>query len=217
MKILIFAISVLILSRPAFSCSNTFPKSTSDYAIANNGAGLEKEMDCSKRPDEKCVCFDGVSEWSVVEYMDRMMDDTSKPIYQDHCNPELEMDCVLTGYEKKIDELAPLMLVNNPTKLAALTAKTDQEKTLEVYKAQAAKERQNCIDAHLIFKARKAMQGLADAEKIQLAGSASVKAVIDALETYSIPYAMAVINAYVADGILVTEADKTAMFAELSK
>jgi hypothetical protein len=61
MKTFIIALGLLILATPAFSiCANSIPKSTAIYAMANNGPGQGKEMNCANLPKEPCICLDGV-------------------------------------------------------------------------------------------------------------------------------------------------------------
>lgn len=119
MKALTVALGLLFLAPPAYAVvCNSMPMSTYEYAKANNGPGLNKEMSCAKLPEEACVCFDGIEDWSVTTLVDLYENDLSKPIFSSEC-PEGQVGCDPVGYDQKY---WGKKAVNDPSKLQAFKA-----------------------------------------------------------------------------------------------
>ncbi|MBA3756783.1 MAG: hypothetical protein H0X02_11380 [Nitrosomonas sp.] len=81
--------------------------------------------------------------------------------------------------------------------------------------ADAKKEIERGVNAIAVFKVRTKTKNLSNSQIGELFSDAAIGKIISTLSTGSLPLAVALIGAFVADGVLVTEADKTAMIAEL--
>jgi hypothetical protein len=73
-------IIIIILSLISF---NSFAKCLSKAPISAVRTYIESTVpvagvDCSERPDEECICFDGIESWKVVDLEDEMVNGEAK-------------------------------------------------------------------------------------------------------------------------------------------
>ncbi len=71
---------LLLFSSSSWACINQLPESEIIKAVAlTPGAGT---VSCAQKPDEACVCFDGIPGWEVMAYGLVTEDDPSRPIFE---------------------------------------------------------------------------------------------------------------------------------------
>ena len=92
-----------------------------------------------------------------------------------------------------------------------ITAELEDHKALEAAKLEIQKG----MDALAVFKVRVKQKGLTNTQLAQLFNNTEINKIIATLSTGSIGLSVALINNYVADGVLVTEEDKLAVLAAL--
>jgi hypothetical protein len=80
---------------------------------------------------------------------------------------------------------------------------------------QAQDEITKGIKAIATFKVQVKKKGLSQTQIAQLFSNSEINKIIGTLSTGSIPLAIALINSYQADGVIVTEEDKAAVIAAL--
>lgn len=126
----------------------------------------------------------------------------------------LEVRCTrLDGYEQVLT--GRKVLQNNPTKFATYQAQQAAQAQMQAALAQARRLREcgnNVIDLLLV---RNASKGLTTAQVKQIV--ATYAPIQGLLQTGSLNSAKEEIQAVTADGTLVTNADKTALIAEIDK
>lgn len=88
-----------------------------------------------------------------------------------------------------------------------ITAEVEADAKLQ----SAMNEISKGIKGIAVFKVRVKDKGLSASQIAQLFSSAEIKAIIETLSTGSLPLAAALIAAYQADGVIVTEDDKQAV------
>lgn len=234
-----FLIIALLFSLTA-NASNFIPVSS---VLNNTQAGYSLLADCQKASalDEVCVDISSnpIKTYEIYTYL---ADDETKPIYSkssielcadlDDCrlkiqtktclndeSPvftlELELYCTkLTGYQQKT-------LKSIRQSSALLTEHLTQKalKDAEVIQEQKLQEKIKLIDAGkrvvALLNLRNEPKNLTGEQIGQMVTTfASIKGL---LETGSLKTAKYLIGQVVADGVIVTESDKTALIAELDK
>lgn len=190
----------------AMACQNTVPQAVAQSYIdaAALGQSVPGGQSCKELPSEPCLCFDVCEGWDVCELVDNWVDDLSKPIYLTEC-PQGQEGCEPVGYEQV---KSGKKLANNLTKLFAKQAKKEVDDALEADLKQVESESRKGQRAIALFRVLNKRKNLTKQQKGQLLGNASVKAIMDALNSGSIDIAADLIQAYNADGVLVTEDDK---------
>lgn len=207
--------------------------------IAGSVEAHSIQKDCENISGEKCYEL-GNYPSSVYSRGYKMVDDTTKPIYEksqealcsstSDCNSKLSaLTCpsfekvkeatkvycqALTGYEKKQE---PTIVLDS-----SKVSQWEAAKTLQYQKDQAeayvqlALKKIACGERVIaLLVVRNQPKGLTP---VQIAQMNSVYAPIKGLlETASLVTAKAQIEAVTADGMLITEADKTALAAETQK
>lgn len=229
---------IIVFSGSTWACLNELPLSEAQKAIAKDPSFTGKV--CKDLPSEQCMCFDNVN-LRHVDIVDEMIPDESKPTYskndievcvdQSDCESKnasktctdsqetvymaqdfSEIYCSkLTGYEQKVSG-RKVFLINLAKKAAADAA--DAAQLAKDSAMIAARKARNCgetvIDALLVQNASKSLS-TAQIKSINTT-YASIK---DLLETGSLASAREEIQAVTPDGVLVVEADKTALIAQL--
>jgi len=92
-----------------------------------------------------------------------------------------------------------------------ITAEVEQAAKLQAAMDEIAKG----IKGIAVFKVKVKEKQLSGSQIAQLFSSNEIKTIIETLSTGSLPLAAALINAYPADGVLVTEEDKQAVISAL--
>lgn len=183
----IITLLILTFSLNALSCANSMPISTAIFAIENNGAGREKEMNCAKLPDEQCVCFDDIKEWDESELVDNEVLDYIKKVDAVSCVDEKDCDdkfeaLVCNGKQEKIKNYDSMevycakeimkvdgkKLVNSESKKAQRKAEKEAEKELELSNKAAKKALKLSIkndikDVNTVAKLRALVEKLIEA------------------------------------------------------
>jgi nitric oxide reductase large subunit len=119
----------------------------------------------------------------------------------------------LIGYRKK----KTFSLVLNQSKQNAILEEIEQAKQQESEIQAAIAEIDKGKRALALFKVLNQKKGLTPQQRGKLLSDSKIKDILDALNTGSIPVAVALINSFPADGILVTEQDKQKLISELQK
>lgn len=220
-----------------FSCQNFLPLSEVVKAVnLDAGAG---SVTCEQLPQEQCLCYEGIN-WHTAEIVDNQVDDLTKPLYSknevEECSGEADCqaklsakECAhqdetaftdaeftevwcsrLTGYEQKIEGKK---LQTSSSKLATYTATQEAAKQKELG-IQAAIKAMKCGErVKALLVVRNASKGLTKPQIKQM--NQAYAEIKDLLETGSLETAKDDMIAVEADGTLITEADKTALVAEL--
>lgn len=93
-----------------------------------------------------------------------------------------------------------------------ISAEIEQQAKLQAAMDEIAKG----IKGIAVFKVKVKEKGLSGQQIAQLFASEEIKKIIETLSTGSLPLASALISAYVADGVIVTEDDKQAVLAAIA-
>lgn len=226
-----------LLSFNVFACKNKIPLSDAIKAIAMDGSATG--VSCKDRPEEQCLCFEGVA-WEYYDLVDNMVADKENPIYSKSetescvniadcdakhaakvCSDseetpiknydQLEVYCSkLTGYPQ-IAQGKKFQL--NQAKKDAYEANKAAKQAQEAAFAQAEKSMKCGKRVQQLLLVRNASKGLTKGQIKQLVKDyADIK---DLLDSGSLESAKEEILAVTADGTRITEDDKTAMAAEL--
>jgi hypothetical protein len=225
---------LLLLSLPALACNN--PVSIVEAQKAVDSLPF-KAHDC-KWGEVDCLCYDTV-DWRAAEIVDNYVNGT--PIYTINSQVSCldEADCKLKQSELVCDEvfvsayrldnpqaycfrldgyeqvLSGKKLQNNSTKLAQALAQEAARAQLEAG-IQVAQRLRACGERVMaLMLVRNQPKNLTTAQVKQLVSSyAGIKGL---LESGSLNSAKEEIQAAVADGVLITNADKAALSAEIDK
>lgn len=188
----IITLFTLIFSLKSFACLNKAPLSAiQQYIAQDNVPGVT----CEERPEDECLCFDGIENWKSVNLVQTEVDDISKPILverevepcsgKEECELKLQdkkcndfrgpfisevyerLYCIeQAGFQKKIIH----ELRNDPVKKAAFEkAEKDKEKDQkdrkDKKKADKVKARADIDSATTIAQLRKALKDYIDASE----------------------------------------------------
>lgn len=149
---IVFVLGIL-LSLPVFSCNNWMPESTAIFAQANGGTRQDSVMDCKAKPEEACVCFDEVVEWTATSLVDRYVKDESRPIYAHDC-PAGREGCRPVGYEEKIEGkkiISDSIKLNEVRQIEASKREAEQAKN-----SQARDKVKSCTRSYMSSNAKTA-------------------------------------------------------------
>lgn len=237
MKYILLTFFTIFVTNSFANCKNKLPLSEVQKAI-NLEAGAGK-FKCKDKPDEQCVCYDGIN-WHGAELVDRYADDYDKPIKEkqdieacdgeSNCQEKLsQKDCgmneayydaeftqvwcsVITGYEQKLDGKK---LVNDQARIDA----HNQAQVQKAQQAQAiaqAKKSMNCgKDVVALLMVRSAQKGLSVGQRKQILQNYS--GIKELLDVGNLGQAKTEMQAATVDGTLVTEDDKAALIAKIDE
>lgn len=165
----------------ALACKDMAPISEVNKYLSNPNAS--HEFACEQKPQEECLCFDGLKSWETAE---------------------VQFD--LDGNK---------VVGNNQEKLVLFNASKDSkdQKEKDIQRMMASSDKGKRIIAY--FRVRNEQKNLSKTQRKQLLGSPNIKSIMDALGAGSLDIAKDLIQAYAADGVLVTEADKQALLNEI--
>lgn len=226
MKYILLTFFTIFATSSFAVCKNKLPLSEAQKAI-NLEAGAGK-FKCKDKPDEQCICYDGIN-WHGAELVDRYVDDYDNPIKEkqeiEECDGEAdcqeklalktceeayynkeftEVWCsVITGYEQKIEGKN---LVNNQTKIDAYELAQAQKAQAQMAVQLARSLRQcgeNLIDQ---IAARNVSKQLSAAQVIEQ--MTTYELVDRTLSKGAMESALMEVNKITPDGIIVTQEDK---------
>ncbi len=235
MKLGIFIFTIFTIN--AFACMNYIPVSDAEKAIALDGtAGKVK---CSDVPSEQCLCYDNVV-WEYYDLVDNMVDDVLQPTFS---KSETEScvdiaDCDAKHTAKVCADAGESPIKNYDTLEVYCSKPTGYVKIVQGKKFELNQAKKDAFDANEAAKAAQnaafelAEKSMACGKKVQqlllIRNSAKsltttqVKSLVltyadikRLLDSGSLESAKEEIQAATADGILVTEDDKTALVAQL--
>lgn len=216
----------LLISFPILACEMSIPLSYAPTFLNPPVSG--HYMKCEAKPDEQCLCIDGVEPWysdlvdnEVLDYMAKAQEESCSDI----ADCDAKFAALVCSQGEKINNYDLLQVyctypvykiegkkfVENPTKKAAYLAAKAAEAQLQAAMAQARKAQACGKDTMAYLLVRNAQKQLSTAQVKQLVEAyATIKSL---LESGSLTTAKEEISAAVADGVIVTEADKTALNA----
>lgn len=231
---------LLILSSTAFAdCKLGIPEREVARFLAPPVVG--HYLKCEDYPQEQCHCVENIDPWSA-ELVDEVVD--GSPIYSKHdvssCSDQADCDskfvslvcadnanekiknydqmevyCAhLEGYEQVLTGKKALAVsqVKRAAREASVAAQKQREEDIQVALKEASKG-QRVMALFRVLNKKKNLTGL---QKKALLSDTNIKSIMDALDAGSLDVAGSLINAYVADGVLVTEQDKQTLLQELS-
>lgn len=207
-KILTFTLGFLFLSTPVFAQYKVVVKNLAKQVTFRSefSTTLEAEKWIASQEEDNAWGFkERIIPSAELKSEDRSLILATYPI--EWSEPDLQ------GYAKVIQPERVKLKQTYSYTIEDITAQKQLEEAMAVAKVELEK----CQRAHIVFKARSALKNLTNEQKVALASSDSVKAVVEAITSCSIPQVKLMIQNYVADGVLVSEEDKTAMLEELNK
>lgn len=186
---------------------------------------------CEEKPEKKCFCVDEVDPWTsdlvdnvVLDYIAKSNEITC--IDELDCDAKfIELSCSLNdekikNYEllsvycaKPIYKIDGKKLVENAEKKAAYEAAQASKKQLEIELAQVQKARDCGSRAINVMSFRNAKKGLSKQQRKQIL--TIYEDIKNMLDVGSLDNAKDAINSATADGILITEADKSSMIESI--
>jgi hypothetical protein len=224
--ILVFLLSITSV----LACVNKLPLSEAVKAVAlESGAGA---VSCEASPSEQCLCYEGINfqyadlvDNEVLDYIAK--ENTEACSSMEDCDAKFILLSCGQGFEaiknyellevyciKPIMKVEGKKLVNNPTKQLAYEQAQLAKAQLASALALAEKAQVCGRSAMALLLVRNASKNLSTAQvKTMVANYASVKQL---LESGSLTSAQEEISAVVADGVLITEADKSALIAHIN-
>ena len=232
MKILILGLSVLA-SVPfmnfAQACQISIPESYVPTFLNPPVSG--HYMKCEDKPEEKCFCVDSVDPWAselvdneVIDYISKLNETSCSDIAD--CDAKfIELSCSLDeekikNYDllsvycaKPIYKIDGKKLVENAEKKAAYEAAQASKKQLEIELVQVQKARDCGSRAINVMSLRNAKKGLSKEQRKQIL--TIYEDIKNMLDVGSLDNAKDAINSATADGILITEADKSSMIESI--
>lgn len=224
MKYLI--ISAFLFSLNSLACQNTIPQSEAVKAIALEPNAGSKS--CADLPEEKCLCYDGIdfrdAEIADNEVLDFIRKDQAQSCADESdCQSKLEALVCEAGQairtESEVYCAVDVMKVDGK-KLVVSEAKKAAREAAEALKAQQEAAMESALKAMDCGKSAQAMMLVRNAAKNltteQVKQIVSTYAPIKALlDTGSLQSAVEEIAKIQADGVLVTEEDKSAIIAHI--
>lgn len=225
--IAVFAITFILTDAQA--CQLSIPESYIPTFLAPPVSG--NYMKCEAKPEEKCFCVDEVDPW-VSDFVNNVVVDYIAKSNEITCIDELDCDakfielsCSLNdekikNYDllsvycaKPIYKIDGKKLVENTEKKAAYEAAQASKKQLEIELAQVQKARDCGSRAINVMSLRNAKKGLSKLQRKQIL--AIYEDIKNMLDVGSLDNAKDAINSATADGILITEADKSSMIESI--
>lgn len=227
MKNLILIIS-LLASWASFACQLSIPESYVPIFLNPPVSGAYAK--CDLKPNEKCHCVEAVNS-HYAELVDNEVVDyvawrqVQSCVDQADCDSKfVVLSCsegvAIKNYEElsvycavNIMKIEGKKLVESASKKAAYQAAQAQKAALAAADALAAKAMECGKSVQRLLLIRNASKNLSTTQvKAMVSTYSPVKALLD---TGSLNSAKEEIQAVVADGVLVTEADKVALVAHL--
>lgn len=232
MKILILGLSVLA-SVPfmnfAQACQLSIPESYVPTFLNPPVSGHYEK--CEEKPEEKCFCVDEVDPYTS-ELVDNIVLDYIAKSNEITCSDELDCDAKFIEISCSLDEekiknydllsvycAKPIYkidgkkLAENAEKKAAYKAAQASKKQLEIELAQVQKARDCGSRAINVMSLRNAKKGLSKEQRKQIL--TIYEDIKNMLDVGSLDNAKDAINSATADGILITEADKSSMIESI--
>lgn len=108
-------------------------------------------------------------------------------------------------------------MIKLPQNFSYLIVDISEEKEKEQRLREALSDIKKGEMALATFRARNKEKNLNSQQKLQLFTNQNIMSILNALTAGSVDIALSLIQAYQADGVLVTEEDKSALIAELNK
>ena len=224
-----YLIILSFLINSALACQLSIPESYIPTFLAPPVSG--GYMKCEDKPEEKCFCVEAVDPWTSELADNEVLDYIAKS-NEITCSDELDCDakfielsCSLDeekikNYEllsvycaKPIYKIDGKKLVENSEKKAAYEAAQASKKQLEIELAQVQKARDCGSRAINVMSLRNAKKGLSKEQRKQIL--TIYEDIKNMLDVGSLDNAKDAINSATADGILITEADKSSMIESI--
>jgi hypothetical protein len=182
---------------------------------------------CEEKPDEKCFCVDSVDPWTS-ELVDNVVLDYIAKSNEIICTDELDCDAKFIELSCSLDEekiknydllsvycakpiykIEGKKLVESASKKAAYEAAQASKKQLEIELLMVQKARDCGSRAINVMSLRNAKKGLSKEQRKQIL--TIYEDIKNMLDVGSLDNAKDAITSAIADGVLITEQDKTAM------
>ena len=199
-SILIF----VLLTSTVLACRNKVPESEALRYMTAAPNGVPSLFQCKDKPLEACLCFDEVESWEVVEIQDVFGDNIDAPIYSSEC-PQGQESCEPIGYDQI---LVGKKLVNNPVKLEAYQVKKAASDLLNSKKQEALQEMRKGQEVIAHLRALNKLKNLTKEQRRAIRANTDIQKIIGVLNVGDIDDAREMIQAFVPDGVLLTEEDK---------
>lgn len=224
-----YLIILSFLINSALACQLSIPESYIPTFLNPPVSG--HYMKCEDKPEEKCFCVDEVDPWTsdlvdnvVLDYIAKSNEITC--IDELDCGAKfIELSCSLNdekikNYDllsvycaKPIYKIDGKKLVENAEKKTAYEAAQASKKQLEIELAQVQKARDCGSRAINVMSLRNAKKGLSKQKRKQIL--TIYEDIKNMLDVGSLDNAKDAINSATADGILITEADKSSMIESI--
>lgn len=209
--------------------ANTIPISEVVKAISMEpNAG---SVSCEQKPEEECLSYSGI-DWNYAELIDNEVIDYISKLNETSCSDIADCDAKfitascdpfyekIKNYDllqvycvKNIMKIDGKKLVENAEKKAAYEAAQASKKQLEIELAQVQKARDCGSRAINVMSLRNAKKGLSKEQRKQIL--TIYEDIKNMLDVGSLDNAKDAINSATADGILITEADKSSMIESI--
>jgi hypothetical protein len=157
------------------------------------------------QPDLSYTYQEAVQAVEAVEYKPEQLEVKSIHVLGQTQGEDDDLAVWLSGNLHKYPE-------NHFVEYIDISAEVEQQELL----SQAMQEITKGIQGIAVFKVRVKQKQLTTAQIAQLFSSEQIKQIIETLSTGSLPLAASLIQAYPADGVIVTEEDKQAVLQAIS-
>jgi hypothetical protein len=184
-------------------------------------------MKCEEKPEEKCFCVEAVDPWTS-ELVDNLVLDYIEKSNEIACVDELDCDAKFIEISCSLDEekiknydllsvycakpiykIEGKKLAESASKKAAYEAAQSSKKQLEIELLMVQKARDCGSRAINVMSLRNAKKGLSKEQRKQIL--TIYEDIKNMLDVGSLDNAKDAINSATADGILITESDKSSM------
>jgi len=222
---LLIIISLLFGIYQVQACQLSIPESYIPTFLSPPVSG--HYMKCESKPEEKCFCVDSVDPYTS-ELVDNIVLDYIAKSSEITCSDELDCDAKFIEISCSLDEekiknydllsvycakpiykIEGKKLIENPSKKAAYEAAQASKKQLEIELLMVQKARNCGSRAINVMSLRNAKKGLSKEQRKQIL--TIYEDIKNMLDVGSLDNAKDAINSATADGILITESDKSSM------